>query len=153
MDPANIRSFNDVVSFAIGKEEEAATLYRGLAERTDQSGVKQMFLDLATQEDGHKRRLQSIKRDGLPSGGDAPVRDLKISDFLSDVEVGPDSDYQEILIFAMKREEASVALYTNLASQAADAAISGVFEALADEERKHKLRLETEYDDNVLKWN
>jgi len=53
----------------------------------------------------------------------------------------------------MKREGDAVALYSRLANDAGDEAGKNLFLTLAEEEKKHKLRLETEYDDNVLKEN
>ncbi|MHC4598567.1 MAG: ferritin-like domain-containing protein [Planctomycetota bacterium] len=153
MDPANVRSFNDILDFAIEKEQEAADLYRDLGEKSDRAGTKEMFLELSRQEEGHKAKLQAMNREVFPEKGAAEIPDLKIVDYLSPVEVGPDSSYQDVLIFAMKREGDAVALYTRLAADAGDDAGKTLFQNLAEEEKKHKLRLETEYDDNVLKEN
>ena len=153
MDPANIRSFKDIMQFAIEKEEEAADLYADLASKSDKSGVKEMFSDLARQEEGHKAKLQGMDLNCLPGKGQAEVPDLKISDYLADVEVTAESSYQDILIFSMKREESAVALYARLAGDARDESGKALFQSLAEEEKKHKLRLESEYDENVLKEN
>ena len=59
-------------------------------------------------------------------------------------------DYQHVLILAMKREKAAFKLYTDLAAAVDDAGIKAAFESLAQEEAKHKLRFEVEYDDNIL---
>jgi rubrerythrin len=153
MEPSSIKSFNDILQFAIEKEEEAAQLYGDLAAKSDKTGLKEMFSDLSKQELGHKARLQSLDLDCLPGKGQAEVPNLKISDYLDDVEVTADSSYQDILIFAMKREESAVALYSRLAGDAQDEGAKALFETLAQEEMKHKNRLETEYDENVLKEN
>ncbi len=153
MDPTNVKSFNDILEFAIEKEQEAADLYRDLGEKSDRAGTKEMFLELSRQEEGHKARLQAMDRDAFPEKGNAEIPDLKIVDYLSPVEIGPDSSYQDVLIFAMKREGDAVALYSRLANDAGDEAGKNLFLTLAEEEKKHKLRLETEYDDNVLKEN
>jgi rubrerythrin len=153
MDPSNIRSFDEIMVFAIEKEQEAADLYRDLSAKSESSGVREMFQELAKQEEGHKARLESLSRDGFPGGGAGAVPDLKISDYLVDIAIGPESSYQDVLIFAMKREEASVALYTRLSGDATDQSAKSLFLSLAAEEKKHKLRLETEYDENVLKDN
>ena len=153
MDPSEIKSFGDIIGFAIEKEEEAAELYSDMAGKSDQSGTKEMFLDLAKQEQGHKARLQSISKSGPPEQSEKTIPDLKISDYLVDVEIGSDSSYQDVLIFAMKREESAVSLYTDLAGKAGSDDLKSIFLSLADEEKKHKLKLEVEYDDNVLKEN
>ncbi|MHC5035862.1 MAG: ferritin-like domain-containing protein [Planctomycetota bacterium] len=153
MDPSSIKSYNEIMDFAIEKEQEAADLYHDLSKKSEQPGIGGMFLELAKQEEGHKAKLQSLSRDGFPDKGSAEIPDLKIGDYLVDVEIGPDSTYQDVLIFAMKREDAAVALYQRLSGLSPDDATKGLFLTLADEEKKHKLKLETEYDENVLKEN
>ena len=62
-------------------------------------------------------------------------------------------DYQDALIAAMKAEKAAYRLYTDLASATDNADLQGLFKNLAQEEAKHKLRFEVEYDDHILKEN
>jgi rubrerythrin len=51
----------------------------------------------------------------------------------------------------MKKENAAFKMYTELASQTPDPKIKETFLALAQEEAKHKLRFEMEYDEEILK--
>jgi rubrerythrin len=56
--------------------------------------------------------------------------------------------YNELLMLAMKREEKALALYNKLLREAADTEDSKkLFKMLCQEEAKHKLSLETMYDD------
>jgi len=50
----------------------------------------------------------------------------------------------------MQREKASFNLYNNLAAIADDEDLRSTFLALAQEEARHKLRLETIYDEQIL---
>ena len=147
-----LKTFDDIMKFAVSKEEEAAQTYRNLAKNA-KSGAKKLFEELARQEEGHKKKLLRIEVSSLPSGPASRVPDLRISEYLAGGEVKSDSPYQDVLIYAMKREEASVALYSDLAKVATADSARTLFTLLAEEERKHKLRLEKEYDDNVLKEN
>lgn len=61
--------------------------------------------------------------------------------------------YQEALILAMKKEKAAFKLYHTLAAKAPNEDIKSIFLALAQEEAKHKLRFEIEYDEFVLTEN
>jgi rubrerythrin len=70
-----------------------------------------------------------------------------------DVEPTATVTYQNALILAMKKEKAAFQLYTDLASQTDDAEVKQIFEGLAQEEAKHKLRFEVEYDDMILTEN
>jgi len=81
------------------------------------------------------------------------ILDLKIGDYLVDTEPGPNLDVQQALILAMKQEKAAFRLYTDLAAAAPDEELRGLLLALAQEEAKHKLRFEVEYDDRILTEN
>jgi len=59
-------------------------------------------------------------------------------------------DYQDVLILAMKKEKASFHLYTDLADEVENQIQKEIFLSLAQEEAKHKLRFEIEYDNEVL---
>ena len=51
----------------------------------------------------------------------------------------------------MKREEAALKLYNTLLDQAEDEGAKTLFKMLCQEEAKHKLGLETMYDDYMAK--
>ena len=57
--------------------------------------------------------------------------------------------YIDALIVAMKKEKAAFKLYIDLAAATQDEKIKIVFLELAQEEAKHKLRFEIEYDDSM----
>jgi rubrerythrin len=146
-------SVDEALDFAIEKEEEAAQFYTGLAGKMDNPAMKQAFEDFANEEKGHKAKLQEVKKGKLLLPAEAKVTDLKVGDYLVDVEPKDDMTYQEALILAMKSEKAAFRLYTNLAASTDDPTIQDLFLGLAQEEAKHKLRFEIEYDDNIMKWN
>jgi len=82
------------------------------------------------------------------------VADLKIGDYLVAVEpIEGELDYQKALIIAMKKEKAAFRLYTDLAGKVDDRGIRDLLLGLAQEEAKHKLRFEIEYDDMILAEN
>jgi len=68
-----------------------------------------------------------------------------------EAELKPDVSYAEILRIAMKREERSVKLYTDLNEKNQDEALKSLFTFLIQEESKHKYHIERLYDDEVLK--
>jgi rubrerythrin len=150
---STVSSVDAILDFAIEREEESYKFYTDLASKSTKSEMRQVFQQFAREEMGHKERLLGIKRGKtlLPSA--KKVMDLKIADYVVDVEVGPDLDYQQALIVAMKKEKASFRLYTHLAAATEDPDLSAVFQALAQEEAKHKLRFGIEYDQNILAEN
>jgi rubrerythrin len=144
---------NEIIEFAIDREQEAHDFYVDLANKAEQPGMKDLFLQFAREEAGHKKKLEGIQKGGRPIPIAGNVMDLKISDYLIDVEPSGDLTYQEALIVAMKREKAAFKLYTDLATLAAEEDLKRVFLALAQEEAKHKLRFELEYDNRILREN
>ena len=147
---SNWNSAEEALDFAITNEQRAADFYTVLARRATNVQMAKTFEGFAKEELGHKAKLQAV-RDGkkiLPA--EKKILDLKIGDYLVDVEATDDMTYQDSLILAMKREKAAFRLYTDLAAQVDDAELKNLFLGLAQEEAKHKLRFEVEYDDKVL---
>ena len=54
---------------------------------------------------------------------------------------------------AMSNEKAAFRLYTRLADEVASGEMRALFLSLAQEEARHKLRFELEYDEYVLRDN
>ena len=146
-------SINEAIDYAIEQEEEAVAFYTALAEKTTDASTRSIFEGFAKEEEGHKAKLEAVKAGVIPRTANAKVADLKIGDYLVDVEASPDMDYQDALIVAMKKEKAAFRLYNDLANLTDDAQLRGTFLFLAQEEAKHKLRFEIEYDENVLVEN
>jgi len=146
-------SVDEILNFAINKEEEAYQFYTDWAGQMEISGIRHVFEDFACEELKHKTKLQEIKQGKLEKLLESPsqkIIDLKISDYLVDIPPKPDLDYQEALIVAMKREKASFKLYNDLAATTDDENLRTTFLALDQEEARHKLRLEIEYDEHIL---
>ncbi len=146
-------SSDHILEFAIGREQESVDLYTGLSETARNPEMKNVFLQFAGEERGHKRRLENIKSSGQFQFTPKQVQDIKVSDYLVDVEPHAGMSYQEALIVAMKKEKAAFRLYSDLAARVSDQLLRSLFESLAQEESKHKLRFELEYDEVVLKDN
>jgi rubrerythrin len=142
--------YHDVIQFAIGNEKGAVDLYSGLADRTENPARKILFTELADMERGHKVRLEKLDVNYFASQELRSPEDLKLSDYLVDVELKSDSSYQDVLLYAAKSEKAAFELYTDLARlYLSTPEIHKMFLVLAQEEAYHKLKLEREYDDNV----
>ena len=149
-----LSSVEDILNYAIEKEQDAHDFYMALAARVDKAHMKKVFESFAKEEQGHKKKLESIKAGDVPAVSKEKVVDMKIGDYLVEVNKSRDDlNYQESLIIAMKEEKAAFRLYTDLANRTEHAALKETFLMLAQEEAKHKLRFEIEYDDYILKEN
>jgi len=145
--------FNAIIDFAVDREKEAVEFYLDLQNKTKFAEMKETLKDLEMMERGHINTLETIRTQGLEKVEVKEIHDLKISDYMVDIEPSPDMDYENILIVAMKREQKSKELYEDLAKRFAGEEIGKVLLKIAAEETEHKLRFEKIYDQHVLREN
>ncbi len=145
-----LTSIDAILAFAIGEEEKASKLYAQLAADAKQPHLRRIFEGFSAEEARHKELLEGLRE----SGGLRPAADeipnLGIAENMREIEMSPDMDYQQTLVFAMQREKAAFRMYTALAEVATDEKARKTLQALAQEEAKHKLSIETEYDESIL---
>jgi rubrerythrin len=145
------KQFKEMIQFAIGREIDAINFYNQANKIVKHSGTKELFLDFMKQEEGHKKKLEGVLAGKVDVAKIEKVPNLKISDYMVDGELRPDIPYADILRIAMKREERSVKLYTDLKERNQDPTLNNLFTFLVQEESKHKYSLEKLYDDEILK--
>ena len=138
-------SVRDVLEFAIAKEAEAQAFYTKLARRVTDPALRKEVKSFALDELRHGIRLQAIK-EGETAFLDDEVGSLGIAETVPQVRVRSDMSYKDLLILAMDREKAAFRIYSNLASIAKTRECRDTLLLLAQEEARHKLRLEIEYD-------
>ena len=151
----NFKSTDEILDFAIKKEQEAADFYADLASKATQKYMTSVFEQFSREELGHRAKLEGVKNGKKLVAAEKKIIDLKIGDFLVpvDTEDAADLTYQQALVIAMKREKESFRLYNDLANATDDGNVKALFLSLAQEEAKHKLRFEVEYDEQILKEN
>ena len=142
-----VNSEQEILEFAIAREVEANQFYLALAERVASRQIRKVFEDLAQEELEHKAKLELevIKKGRTVSVELTPARpdsDYIISDEASQL----DADYKDMLLLGMEKEEASFRTYVSLVANVHDEESREVLLELAEEEVKHKLRFEAEYD-------
>ncbi|GEM_PF-78156 len=143
-----VDSDQEILEYAISREVEAYYFYLALAGRVDDPKMRQVFEDLAAEELEHKAKLElemiktgkTLPEQQMPSG--RPESDY----ILSDSDSPLDMDYTDMLLLGMEKEEAAFRIYVNLIPNVHDEQSREVLLALAQEEVRHKLRFETEYD-------
>ena len=139
-------SADAILDFAIVREQEAYEFYTNLAEKMENKRVSDMFSLFAQDEMGHKKKLMWIKEGTLLASAPGKIQDLKIADYLVDMEPTVEMRYQDALILAMKKEKAAFKLYLDQSEQTGDENLHDLFLNLAQEEAKHKLCIELEYE-------
>jgi rubrerythrin len=150
----NFNSLEEILDMAIKDELRAANLYAGLAQKSRNKEIQKVFEQFSKEEMGHKAKLERMKKGEKVIVSNEKIQDLKIGDYLVKVDVSRDDlSYQEALIIAMKEEKAAFRLYSDLAARVDDPAARELFHMLAQEEARHKLRFEIEYDEYILTEN
>jgi len=139
--------YYEILELAIAREIEAYNFYLALADRVEDRQIRKAFKDLAKEELEHKAKLElEVMKTGKTVAVERkplrPERDY----ILSDDESLLDMDYKDMLLLGMEKEEAAFRTYVNLVASVLDEESREVLLAIAEEEVKHKLRFETEYD-------
>jgi rubrerythrin len=143
-------SVDEVLDFAIEQEEKAARFYTELAGKARHPHMAEALLGFAEEEKGHKAKLEQVKAGKTLLVAQESIRDLGIGDATEEVKPTGGLDYTQALRLAMQAEKAAFRLYHGLAEATEDPALRDVLMGLAQEEAKHKLRFELEYDEVVL---
>ncbi|MEJ5315859.1 MAG: ferritin family protein [Tenuifilum sp.] len=146
-------NINDILDFAIAREQDAVDFYNRLAEKARNNDMRHTFEQFAREEMMHKARLAKIKEEGVITLPSEKVVDLKIADYVVLDSERDDMTYEQALVLAMKREKAAFKLYLALSEKVDKTEYKELFKQLAQEESRHKLRFELEYDEYVLKDN
>lgn len=142
----NVKTDAEILEFAIFREIEAHNFFLALAERVKEAQMREVFEDLAAEEMEHKAKLElEILKTGktvsIEQQSPRPASEYIISDDPSQLDI----DYKDALLLGMEKEEASFRIYVNLIPNVHNEQSREVLLALAQEEVKHKLRFETEY--------
>lgn len=147
------KSVDEILDFAIKGEENAQRFYSMWAGKVEKPAMKEVFTELADEEAKHKEFLLGVKEGASMKPGEQEITDLKISDYMLDAKASEDMGYQDALVVAMHREKMAFKLYSGMAAMTENKGMKETFKALAQEEAKHKLRLEMIYDDEFMPDN
>lgn len=148
----DLKHYDEIIKFAIEKEIGAFNFYTKASQVAKYSGARELFIDFSKEEEKHRKLLEEITAKKIAElKVEKAVPDLKISDYLVDVEFRPDLSYADILRMSMKMEERSIKLYTDLKETALGQEIHKLFDFLAQQEAQHKYAIEKKYDEDILK--
>jgi len=149
-------SFKKLISLAIQREEEAYEFYTKASENAELPSSKQLLLELARQEEGHKKKLMNALGGGVcETFTCSTIEEFEghdLSKYLIEIPLDAGSTSQDILIVAIKREEGARDFYKSLSELTTSTSHRTVFESLAKEEQNHKDRLESIYDEQIQPW-
>jgi rubrerythrin len=142
-----VKPDKDILAFAIAREVEANRFYLALAERVAGAEIRKVFEELAEEELEHKAKLElEFMKTGKVLAEGEGVTLPEHEYIISDTDAALDMDYKDVLMLGMEKEDAAFRTYVDMVSRVKDEQTREVLLGLAQEEVKHKLRFETEYD-------
>lgn len=139
----------ELLDSAIYKEIASQAFYIAGQSRTQDPGAKALRKELAEGELKHSEWLKSLKEEGVEkqSWHQQKTPNLMISEYLTGGDTLEGAGLQDVLVFAIKREQQAVEFYSKMMGIMRDESAKRLCEKLVHEELKHKLRLEMFYDD------
>jgi len=147
-------TIEQILREAIQGEVESYELYTSAVELVREQHIKELLGELAQEELSHKATLEKMlaQPDQIQGQVDAvqkaDIVDYKIADHLVARPLGPDSTFQDVCIFAAKKEQQSHELYLSLANQNTGE-IRDLLAAMAKDELRHKNLVEGWYEQVV----
>jgi len=143
-------TLDDVIKFAVEREDTAYKLYKRAAELSTSIASKKMFEELAAEEATHKDVFSKIDEEKAENHKLCKLPESSIAKYLADVPFRADLTYSEILAYALKTEENAYQLYKAAAGMTDDPKLQKVLMSFADVELGHRRRIEEIYEERVL---
>jgi len=137
----------DIIEMAIKREDAAYDFYMDIHSKVQDAVVQDTVQFIAREEKQHKAFLVAY-RDGKYGSQAlrlADVVEYKIAEYLEEPEISKDSRAQDVYLVAAHREGRSYQFYSELANMHADSKLKDMLARMANEELKHKEKMEYLY--------
>ncbi len=146
---AKQQTLQEILTTASSFEEKARDFYQSMIPRVSKR-IRWLVEELAEEEQRHFDLLQDLlKRDDLNDQihlqVETPESDGRFTDGLHLPEMAENPDDQEIMLYALGREQAAMQQYRALSERTVAGPIQQLFAFLANEETQHKAELEKLY--------
>ena len=139
-------TIESILKKAANKEQGSYLIYKNIASRAKDVQIKTTLSKFAEEELKHKQAIEDFNIETL-SNKEIEIEETSrqgISEYLTSTDEGisEDSDFNDILVYAAKREKKAFEFYSNMSKQVDDAELKKLFVWLAQEESKHKEDIE-----------
>lgn len=143
----NLSEYKDIIKQAIANEVEARKFYEDAANTLSDPHLKKLFASLSEEEKKHRDILTKIYTSNTVERYFSETRDYKVAETVDEPELSMDMNPADAFALAMKKEEAAMNQYTEMADMCDDDGKRQVFLDLAAMERDHKLKMESAFTD------
>ena len=144
--------FAEIIDAAIKREEEAYDFYMEIHAKIEDQSAKDIITFIAGEEKKHKAFLVDY-RAGKYGAKKMRLTDVvyyKIAEHQQEPEIKTDMNSADVFLVASHRELSSFKFYTELATIHEDADIQDLLTRIANEELKHKEKMEYLYSNTAF---
>ncbi|HEY3346173.1 MAG TPA: ferritin family protein [Nitrospirota bacterium] len=144
-------SVKEILDYAKINEDNARMFYLQAAEHASLENVRAFLLSLAKEEQRHLEKLTELERiiergEPIPAPSDL-VKPLGYAEYLGEIKIDADANYQEILRAAMAKEREALESYKKYFNLVDNNKAKDLFLLLANEESRHLRHFEERFDD------
>jgi len=146
------KTIADIIDMAIQREVEAYDFYMDIHHKVQDASVRDTVKFIAEEEIKHKKFLVGYRAGnyGSKSLRMADVVEYKIAEHLEEPEIASDSRREDVYLIASHREARSHLFYTELAGMHTDSELKTMLLKMANEELKHKEKMEYLYSNTAF---
>jgi rubrerythrin len=140
------QTISQIIRLAIRREQEAYNFLMAVSECVESAGLKYMLRDLAKEELGHKDKLEMelMKLGEVVQQQDSQTE--AENPYYIESDECATMDYADLLSLCIEKEDISFRFYIEMAVQVSREESRDTLLALAEQELRHKLRFEAEYE-------
>ena len=141
-------SIPEILKFSISKEQASVRFFQDMASKTNAPATKSIFEVLAEREKEHVAELElEIQKLGYTVNTSKEQNTMfHWEESLDSDETIHDMDFIEVLLLAIQKERAAFRLYIQIMATVKNKQLTAVLMDLAEEEMRHVLQLEQEYE-------
>lgn len=141
------KTYQQILEDAIQGEIEAHKFYLSVAQKTQNSFLRELFLSFSEEEKKHRHILENFRDNPSGTINFIEVPDFHVAETVETPELTLEMRPQDAIALAMKKEQAAMEHYTQLAYACTDPDQKKVFLELAAMEREHKYKMEAAFVD------
>jgi rubrerythrin len=141
-----------VIDMAIEREIDAFNFYQDLYKKVEDKTAKETLGFLASEEKKHREFLENYKKGSMGAEGlrMTDVVDYKIAENLTRPDIKKNMETKDVYLVAAHRELNSYNFYKGLADMHPDGNAKAVLLRMANEEKKHKEKVEYLYSNTAF---
>jgi rubrerythrin len=135
------KTLNDLLDVSIRDEINAQKFYRIMSEKAGNSKLKEIFISLANEENGHELILKDMKEmeifDDSVEVDEESLEKIEGAHIIDDAEPIDDMTIERALQIALKRENKAIQVYRQMAESTPNEEIMRLLFRIVSDEQRH----------------